>query len=60
MNKELLERTIEQLTWAIEADTDMLEWAKNEPADKKDVEYIDYLTFLVEERTDIVEQLSKL
>ena len=60
MNKELLERTIEQLTWVLEQDVDMLQWAQEEPENKKDGEYIDHLSFLVEERAEIIEQLSKL
>ena len=60
MNKELLERTIEQLTWSLEQVVDMLEWAQEEPENEKDDEYIDYLSFLVEERSEIIEQLSKL
>ena len=60
MNKELLERTIEQLTWALESDVDFLQWAKEEPEDKKDYQHIGHLAFIVEERTDIVEQLKKL
>ena len=60
MNKELLERTIEQLTWALEQDVDMLKWEQDKPKDERDEEMEEHYSWIIEERTDIIKQLSKL
>ena len=57
MNKELLERAIEQLTWVIESDAGMAKWESEKPEDERDEEWIEHLSWLVEERTDIVDGL---
>ena len=60
MNKELLERTIEQLKWVIEDDAGFLQWSKDKPENERDTEMIEHLSWIVEERTDIVNELTKL
>ena len=60
MSKELLERTIEMLKWAVEDDASFLQWEKSKPANERDSEMIEHLSWIVEERTDIVNELTKL
>tara|TARA_R110000796_G_scaffold34832_1_gene89678 strand:+ start:340 stop:525 length:186 start_codon:yes stop_codon:yes gene_type:complete len=60
MNKELLERTIEMLKWAVEDDASFLKWSKDKPTNEIDTEMVEHLSWMVEERTDIVKELTKL
>lgn len=60
MSNELIERAIEMLKWAAEDDANFLQWEKSKSTDKIDAEMIEHLSWLVEERTDIVNELTKL
>ena len=60
MNDQLLERTIETLKWVLESDVDFLKWEQNKPTDEVDTEMVEHLSWIVEERTDIVNELTKL
>jgi recombinational DNA repair ATPase RecF len=59
MKRELLERTIKQLTWVLENDNCMLKWGIGQTEDYIDDEMINHYSYIVEERTDILKQLSK-
>ena len=58
--KELLERAIEQLQWVLESDVDMLQWEQSKPTNEIDTEMVEHFSWMIEERRDIIEQLTKL
>ena len=60
MTDKLLERTIEMLKWSIEDDEGFLQWSKDKPENERDEETIEHLSWLIEECTDIVNELTKL